>query len=162
MIISLIVAIDQNHAIGREGDQLAYISDDLKRFKQLTTGHTIVMGRKTFKALPKGALPNRRNIVITRQPHLSFPGCETAGSVQEVLDLCKDNKEIFIIGGGEIYNLFFPLANRIYLTRIHHSFENTDTWFPNIITGQWHQTNFEGPFTDSKSGLVYSFETLDR
>lgn len=162
MIISLIVAIDQNHAIGREGDQLAYLSDDLKRFKQLTSGHIIVMGRKTFNALPKGALPHRRNIVLTRQCHLAFPGSETAGSVQEVLDLCQSHNEIFIIGGGEIYNLFFPLANRIYLTRIHHRFENTDTWFPPIIAEEWQQTSHEGPFTDAKSGLTFSFETLDK
>lgn len=162
MQISLIVAIDKNYAIGSGGDQLAYISDDLKRFKQLTSGHTIVMGRKTFEALPKGALPNRKNIVISRQPDLNLSGCIVVPGVEHVIELGKSDEEIFIIGGGEIYSLFFPLATRIYLTRIHHTFENTDVWFPHINSDDWVMTSLEGPFIDPKSSMTYSFEILER
>jgi len=162
MHISLIVAIDENNAIGRDGDQLAYISDDLKRFKQLTSGHPIIMGRKTFEALPKGALPNRRNIVLSRQSELILTGCEVVATIDKVIELCHDNKEIFIIGGGEIYNLFFPVATHIYITRIHHTFGNTDTWFAKINPNHWQLTSTEGPFMDAKSGLEFSFELLER
>jgi dihydrofolate reductase len=162
MQISLIVAIDEKNAIGRGGDQLAYISDDLKRFKQLTSGHPIVMGRKTFEALPKGALPNRRNIVLSRNSDLKLEGCEVVSTVNEVIERCKDAVEIFIIGGGEIYSLFLPVATQIHLTRIHHAFENTDTWFPETNSAHWKQTSLEGPFIDAKSGLEYSFEVLVR
>lgn len=162
MQISLIVAIDKNYAIGSGGDQLAYISDDLKRFKQLTSGHSIVMGRKTFEALPKGALPNRKNIVISRQPDLNLSGCIVVHGVEDVIELGKSGEEIFIIGGGEIYNLFFPVATRIYLTRIHHTFENTDVWFPQINSDDWVMTSLEGPFIDPKSSMTYSFEILER
>ncbi len=162
MMLSLIVAIDQQNAIGRNGDQLAYISDDLKRFKQLTSGHSIVMGRKTFNALPKGALPNRRNIVLTRQNNLELEGCEVVTTVDGVMQLCKNETEVFIIGGGEIYKLFLPMARRIYLTRIHHAFPNTDTWFPEIDATQWKQISCDGPFEDAKSDLQYSFEVLQK
>lgn len=162
MHISLIVAIDDNNAIGCGGDQLAYISDDLKRFKQLTSGHPIVMGRKTFEALPKGALPNRRNIVLSRNSDLKCLGCEVVSTVNEVVELCKDASEIFIIGGSEIYSLFLPIATQIHLTRIHHAFENTDTWFPKIDLTIWKRTSLEGPFIDEKSGVEYSFEILVR
>lgn len=162
MMLSLIVAIDQQNAIGRDGDQLAYISDDLKRFKQLTSGHSIVMGRKTFNALPKGALPNRRNIVLTTQNTLELEGCEVVTSVEGVMQLCENETEVFIIGGGEIYKLFLPKAHRIYLTRIHHAFQNTDTWFPEFDVTQWEQISCDGPFVDTKSNLEYSFELFQR
>lgn len=162
MMLSLIVAIDQQNAIGRDGDQLAYISDDLKRFKQLTSGHSIVMGRKTFNALPKGALPNRRNIVLTRQNNLELEGCEVVTTVDGVMQLCKNETEVFIIGGGEIYKLFLPMAHSIYLTRIHHAFQNTDTWFPKIDATQWEQISCDGPFVDAKSDLPFSFEVLQK
>ena len=159
---SLIAVIDQNMGIGNNGDQLVYISNDLKRFKQLTSGCTIVMGRKTFEALPKGALPNRRNIVISKNKNLVYPNCETAYSVEEVLEMTKNEAETFIIGGGEIYTLFFPFARRIYLTRIHHTFENVDTFFPDIDANEWNIVSTEDGFTDEKSGLAYLFETLER
>lgn len=161
-MLSLIVAIDQQNAIGRDGDQLAYISDDLKRFKQLTSGHSIVMGRKTFNALPKGALPNRRNIVLTRQSNLELEGCEVVTTVDDLMHLCANETEVFIIGGGEIYKLFLPMAHRIYLTRIHHAFQNTNTWFPEIDATQWELISCDGPFVDAKSDLEYSFELFQR
>lgn len=162
MSFSIIVAIDENSAIGRCGDQLAYISDDLKRFKQLTTGHTIVMGRKTFMALPKGALPNRRNIVMSHISGLTLPGCEVAASVDDVITMCTDNSDVFIIGGGEIYKLFFQIADSIYLTQIHHVFDDCDTFFPKIDEDKWVTEINEGPFNDHKNGFNYSYKLLKR
>ena len=162
MEITIIVAIDEQQAIGFKNDQLAYISGDLKRFKQLTTGHTIVMGRKTFEALPKGALPNRRNIVLTRNKKLKLTGCEIATTTKEVLNLCKNENRLFVIGGGEIYKMFMPLANQLLITHIHHSFKQADTWFPEIDYDSWELEKQEGPLTDEKNGLTYSYESLKR
>jgi dihydrofolate reductase len=162
MEIIIIVAIDEKLAIGFKRDQLAYISGDLKRFKQLTTGHTIVMGRKTFEALPKGALPNRRNIVLTQNKELKLTGCEMATTAQEVLNLCKNETRLFVIGGGEIYKMFMPLANHLLITHIHHTFKNTDTWFPDINYDDWDMVEQKGPLTDEKNGLTYSYKNLRR
>jgi dihydrofolate reductase len=162
MEIAIIVAIDNENAIGREGDQLAYISGDLKRFRQLTTGNAILMGRKTFEALPKGALPNRRNIVLTRNKKRQFPGCEVAHSIDEAIELIQNNEKLFIIGGGEIYKAFMPLSETLIVTRIHHTFEDADTWFPKTDAVGWKMSESEGPFSDEKSGYRYSFETLHK
>ncbi|MDR2927878.1 MAG: dihydrofolate reductase [Cytophagaceae bacterium] len=158
--ISLIAVVDTNFGIGRAGDQLAYISNDLKRFKRLTSGKPVVMGRKTFEALPKGALPNRRNIILTRNSALNYPNTEIAVSVEEALQLLQNEEEIFVIGGGEVYRLFLPCANRLYLTHINHSFDNVDTFFPKFDQSKWETTSREGVFTDDKSGLSYFFEDM--
>lgn len=157
-IISLIAVIDNNFGIGSAGDQLVYISNDLKRFKNLTSGKPVVMGRKTFEVLPKGALPNRRNIILSRNKNLNYPNTEITCSVEETFDLLKNEKEIFIIGGGEIYKLFLPFANNIYLTHIHHIFEDADTFFPKFDKNKWQSVLIEGNFFDEKSELYYSFE----
>ena len=158
--ISIIVAIDKNNGIGRKGDQLAYISGDLKRFKALTTGHTIIMGRKTFEALPKGALPNRRNIVITRQKDYKAPGCDVFTTIEDALNSCEKDEELFVIGGGEIYNAFLPVANKVYLTVINHAFDGVDTFFPELNEKKWVVTEEEDSLTDEKSGLRYHYSTL--
>jgi len=160
--ISIIVAVDKNNGIGRKGDQLAYISGDLKRFKALTTGHTIIMGRKTFEALPKGALPNRRNIVLTRRKDFRAEGCDAYNSVEEVLRNTSGEEELFVIGGGEIYKAFMPFSNKIYLTVIDHSFDDVDTFFPELKNEVWEVKENEGPFVDEKSGLTYRYITLKK
>ncbi|ASB48892.1 dihydrofolate reductase [Alkalitalea saponilacus] len=162
MHISIIVVIDKKGGIGFSGDQLAYISGDLKRFKQLTTGHPIVMGRKTYESLPNGALPNRRNIVLTRNPQLTCNGCEMARTIEDVLDKCRKEQELFVIGGGEVYDIFMPVATRIYFTHIHHKFDDVDTWFPEIKRDDWNSVMMEGPFTDPKTNLQFSYETVER
>ncbi|PWE01014.1 dihydrofolate reductase [Marinilabilia rubra] len=162
MHISLIVATDKNNGIGINGDQPAFISEDLKRFKALTTGNTIVMGRKTYQALPKGALPNRRNIVLTRQKDFFAPGCDIISHIEEIKNICSADEKVFIIGGGEIYKLFFSEAREIYLTLIHYSFEGIDTWFPEISPDQWEIVKKEGPYTDPKNGLSYSYLNYNR
>lgn len=162
MILAMIVAIDANNGIGKNNDQLAYISADLKRFKALTTGHTILMGRKTYEALPKGALPNRRNVVITRQADFAAPKVDVADSLEAALKLCAGDEKVFVIGGGEIYKAFLPETKELYLTVIDHAFEGADVHFPEINQQDWTIAEEEGPFTDAKTGLSYRYQNLMR
>jgi dihydrofolate reductase len=134
--ISIIVAIAENRAIGKDNKLLWHLSDDLKRFKKLTTGHTLIMGRNTLLSLPNGALPNRRHIVISDKPGESFDRCEMAGSMEEAIRLAGSHEECFVIGGGMVYTQFLPLAGKLYLTQVHESFE-ADTYFPEIDFNQW-------------------------
>ena len=134
--ISIIVAIAKNRAIGKDNRLLWHLSDDLKRFKKLTTGHTLIMGRNTFLSLPNGALPNRRHIVITDQADEAFDGCEMARSIDKAIELAGKDEECFVIGGGMVYAQFLPIAGKLYLTRVHQSFE-ADTFFPEIDFSQW-------------------------
>jgi dihydrofolate reductase len=134
--ISIIAAVADNLAIGKDNRLLWHITEDLKRFKKLTTGHTLIMGRNTFLSLPGGALPDRRHIVISDVPGEQFQGCEMAGSVEEAIRMAGETEECFVIGGGMVYAQFLPLAGRLYLTRVHHSFE-ADTFFPEIDPALW-------------------------
>ena len=135
--ISIIVAVAENWAIGKNNQLLFSLSDDLKRFKKITTGHTVVMGKKTFFSLPKGALPNRKNIVISDDRKDKFTGCEMAYSIEEAIEKCDPDEENFIIGGGMIYKQFFPVTNKLYLTQIHQSVEGADIFFPEINFDEW-------------------------
>lgn len=134
--ISIIVAISQNYAIGKDNRLLWHLSDDLRRFKKLTTGHTLIMGRNTFLSLPNGALPNRRHIVISDIPNETFKGCEMAHSIEQAIELTGDSEECFVIGGGMVYAQFLEVVGKLYLTQVHESFE-ADTFFPEIDFGQW-------------------------
>ncbi len=134
--ISIIVAIAENNAIGKDNRLLWHISEDLKRFKKLTTGHTLIMGRNTFLSLPNGALPNRRHIVISDIPDERFERCEMAGSIEEAIQIAGDKEECFVIGGGMVYAQFLPVAGKLYLTQVHQSFD-ADTFFPEIDFQQW-------------------------
>lgn len=134
--ISIIVAIAENHAIGKDNRLLWHLSEDLKRFKKLTTGHTMIMGRNTFLSLPNGALPHRRHIVITDRKDELFKGCDMAYSIEEAIELAGDREECFVIGGGMVYAQFLPRAGKLYLTRVHTSPE-ADTFFPEIDFTQW-------------------------
>ncbi len=136
MSFTIIVAVAQNNAIGKNNDLLWHISGDLKRFKEITSGHTIIMGRKTFFSLPKGALPNRRNIVITDCPDDCCPGAEIVGSIEEAIDVCGNETENFIIGGGMIYTQFLPIADKIYLTVVKKDYD-ADVFFPEINYNDW-------------------------
>ena len=141
--ISIIVAVAENWAIGKNNELLFRLPDDLKRFKKITTGHAVIMGKNTFFSLPKRPLPNRRNIVLSDNENDKFEGCEMAYSIQEVIDLCDDKKENFIIGGGMIYRQFFPLANKLYFTMIHQTIANADTFFTEVNFNDWNLTNRE-------------------
>ena len=139
MNISIIVAIAENRAIGFENKLLYWLPNDLKRFKALTTGHTIIMGRKTFESLPKGALPNRRNIVLSRQD-IEFPGAERYASLETALAQCQNEEEIFIIGGGLIYAQFIDHAKRVYLTEIDGEDSEADVFFPEFDKSKYKRT----------------------
>jgi dihydrofolate reductase len=159
MIVSIIVAIGENNAIGKNNQLLWHMPNDLKHFKEVTSGHTIIMGRKTFDSVGK-PLPRRRNIVVTRQ-NITIPGCEVVKSVEDGLALCKDDDEVFIGGGAEIYKQAMHLTNRIYLTIIHQSFD-ADTFFPEINKQEWKEISREDFQPDEKNPLPYSFITLER
>ena len=153
-MISVIVAIARNRAIGFENRLLYRLPDDLRRFKALTTGHTIIMGRKTFESFPKGALPNRRNIVLSKNKAAVFPGAETFSSLQEALSHCKEEEEIFIIGGESVYRLFLPLCERVYITKVFAN-ADADAFFPEY--DGWKETEREELSTDEKHHQAYAF-----
>lgn len=159
MLISLVVAVSSNNVIGKNNQLPWHLPNDLKHFKQLTTGHAVLMGRKTFDSLGK-PLPNRRNIVISRSIK-QIEGCEAVASIEEALELCKEEKEIFIIGGAEIFREALPIVNRIELTRIHQNFEG-DTFFPKIDQQTWRETKRDDFQPDEKNRFSYSFITLTR
>ena len=158
-MISIIVAIAENRAIGAKNDLLWKLPNDMKRFKELTTGHTVIMGRKTFESLPKGALPNRNNVVITRSSGASFENCEMFNDLKAAIDKHKNEKEVFIIGGANIYEQAMVFADKLYVTNVYHSFENADTFFPEINNNEWIKTHQEDFLNDEKHLYPYTFET---
>lgn len=160
-LISIIVAAGHGGAIGVGGQLPFHISDDLKHFKQTTLGKPVVMGRKTFESLPGGALPGRRNIVVTRNGEWAASGVETAPSLDEAIALAASAspEEIMIIGGGQIYAQAIPLAGRIYLTEVDADCPGADTFFPTIDSETW-QTTDASPIISSP--IPHRFLTLDR
>lgn len=151
---SIIAAVAENRAIGYENKLLYWLPNDLKRFKALTTGHTILMGRKTYDSLPKGALPNRRNVVVSRSVS-ELPGCDVYPTIESALDSCHDDEEVFIIGGASIYEQAMPLADKLYLTEVHDTPEKADAFFPPY--DDWTEANREDHDTDEKHSQSYSF-----
>lgn len=160
--LSIIVAIARNRGIGFENKLLYWLPNDLKRFKALTTGHTIIMGRKTLESLPKGALPNRRNIVLSRQEGTSFAGAECFPSLETALAHCQDEEEVFIIGGASLYKEAMPTADRLYVTWIDDASKEADAFFPEIKEEEWKETGREAHPTDEKHLYPYSFIDYDR
>jgi len=159
--LTVIVAAGENDAIGKDNKLIWHLSDDLKRFKNLTNGHHIIMGRKTFESFPK-PLPNRTHIVITRQVNYEVPnGVIVVNSLEDAIDAVKSDKQPFVIGGGEIYKQAMPLANKIEITRVHHSFE-ADTFFPKIDTAVWRETSNKFNDKDDKHDYAFSFLTYER
>ncbi len=163
MRLSIIVAIAKNNAIGLNNKLIYWLPNDLKRFKSLTTGNTIIMGRKTFESLPKGALPNRRNIVLSRNGKASdFPGAELYRSLDDALAECKHDAEVFIIGGATLYAEALPIADRLCLTFVDDTPSEADTFFPSFDTTAWKETFREDHDTDEKHAHRYSFIDLER
>lgn len=158
--ISIIVAIAENFAIGKNNDLLFHLPNDLKRFKEITSGHTIIMGRNTLLSLPKWPLPNRRHIVITDKKDDVFQGCEIVFSIKEALEKVKNEPEAFVIGGGMIYRQFFPVAGKLYLTLVHKPFD-ADVFFPEINYTEWIENSRE-IFNDEKNNFNYSYLNLER
>jgi dihydrofolate reductase len=162
MIISLIVIADENNGIGKNNQLLCHLPADLKYFKQTTMGHTIVMGRKTYESIGK-PLPGRTNIVISRQTDLAIEGCLVLPHLEDAIEHARysGETELFITGGGTIYELTLPLANKVYLTRIHHRFE-ADTFFPLLTADDWQFVKDEKHNTDDKNKYDYSFQVFER
>jgi dihydrofolate reductase len=159
MIVTIVVAISENHVIGKDNKLLWYLPRDLKHFKDITTGHTVIMGRKTYDSVGK-PLPKRRNIIITRQP-ITIEGCEVVNSIEAALALCAGEEEVFIVGGAEIYKQAMQLTNRIYLTIVHQQFEG-DTLFPEIDAAVWTEVSREDHEPDEKNAIAHSFITLEK
>ena len=158
--ISIIVAIAEGNAIGKDNDLLCHLPDDLKWFKQNTMGHFVVMGKRTYLSLPKGALPGRTNIVITDDPADQFENCVMAFSIEDALEKMSDEKENFIIGGGSVYAQFMPYANKLYLTFIHKEFE-ADTFFPEIDFSRWKQVYEKSNLKHETPHTYTVFEKVD-
>lgn len=160
--LTIIVAAGENNAIGKDNDLIWHLSDDLKRFKSLTNGHHIIMGRKTFESFPK-PLPNRTHIVITRQNNYKVPdGVIVVNNMDDALDAARNDQQPFIIGGGEIYKQSMSIADKIEITRVHHSFEDADTFFPDIDTSIWEETHSEFHEKDEKHAHAFTFITYKK
>ena len=153
-MISVIAAVAKNRAIGFENKLIYWLPNDLKRFKALTTGHTIIMGRNTFLSLPKGALPNRRNIVLSRSTK-DFPGCDVYPSLEEALKHCTPDEDIYIIGGASVYRQALKIADRLCLTEINDTPEKADTFFPPY--DDWKEESREDHEKDERHEYEYSF-----
>lgn len=158
-MLSLIVAADRNNVIGKDNALIWHLPNDLRFFKEKTTGHAIIMGRRTFDSVGK-PLPNRRNIIITRNPDFKADGCEVVPSLEAALALVNPHEENFIVGGEEIYRQALPLADRIYLTRIDHEFEG-DRHFP-ALGPQWVLTEHMDGILDEKNIYPHSFLTYEK
>jgi dihydrofolate reductase len=159
-MLSIIVAVSENNVIGKDNDLIWKLPRDMKHFKETTTGHCIIMGRKTFESNGR-PLPNRTNIIITRDKDFKAEACVVVHSLEDAIKEAKDDSEAFIIGGGVIYELTMPIVDRVYLTKIHHSFEG-DTFFPELNMNEWNiiEERFFEP--DEKNEYPFTILTLDK
>jgi len=162
MIISLIAVLGKNNEIGKGNELLCRLPSDLKRFKAITSGHTVIMGRKTFESLPKGPLPNRRNIIISRNPQFVIEGSEVYSSLDYAFLKCINEPEVFIIGGAQIYAQALPVADKLYITRIHAAFPEADVFFPLIDRNKWKETGRETFSADEKNPYPFTFLEYER
>lgn len=160
MHLSIIAAKAENGVIGKDNQLIWHLPADLKHFKELTTGGTLVMGRKTHESIGR-PLPNRRNVVVTRQSGYRSPGCEVVSSVEEALRLCTPDDRVFIIGGAEIYRQTIHLAQTLYITLVHEKFGG-DAVFPDIDPSVWEETSREDHAADEKNAYDYSFVVYQR
>lgn len=156
-MLNLIVAIAENNAIGKAGDLLCHLPNDLKHFKEITTGAIVVMGKNTFFSLPRRPLPNRRNIVLTRDIAFTYENTEVAHSMDELQTMLQDNENVFIIGGGNVYEQFMTKVDKLYITHIHHTWQDADTFFPEIDPAIWQCVSEEYHEADEKHLYPYTF-----
>jgi len=165
MSISIIVATAENNVIGKDNTLVWHLPADMKFFKDKTTGHCIITGRKNYESIPEKfrPLPNRTNIVITRQEEYAAPGAMVVHSVKEAIEKAKQtgDPEIFIIGGAEIFKESLPYTDRIYLTKIYHTFEG-DVFFPELESGQWRETDRRQGIVDEKNKYAHDYITLEK
>lgn len=158
-LIRIVVAVSENGVIGSDNRLIWHLPADLKRFKEATTGFPVIMGRKTFESIGR-VLPNRRNIVISRKFGLSIPGAEVVQSPEEALILCGSEERVSIIGGGEIYRYFMPIADELYFTRVHHVFDG-DTYFPDPGR-EWECVESTFCASDEKNAHAFTFQRWTR
>ena len=159
-MIIMIAAVAENNALGKDNELVWHLPNDFKRFKTLTSGHHIIMGRKTFESFPK-PLPNRTHIIITRQKNYQAEGCIIVDSIEKALSICPKDEDSFIIGGGEIYTLGLAYTDKIEITRVHSSFE-ADAYFPEINKKDWKLEKYECNEKDEKHKYDYTYETYIR
>ena len=160
-MISIIVAVSEDYGIGKNNELLWHIPDDLRRFKNLTYGQCVIMGKKTWESLPKRPLPGRRNIVLTDDPKENIPLSITAYSVEDALNKCVKDEEVYIIGGGSIYRQFIPLADRLYVTHIHKK-TPADTFFPEIDPRIWEPIEKEEHNEEDDHHFSYTYIIYQR
>ena len=159
-MLTIIAAAAENNALGKDNDLVWHLPDDFKRFKKLTTGHYIIMGRKTFESFPK-PLPNRTHVVITRQQDYENENCIVVHNLKDALAFAREDEQAFIIGGGEIYKLSLPSVDKIELTRVHGEFE-ADAYFPNLDLNDWKLVNEEFHEKDEKHKYAFTYLTYER
>lgn len=159
-MLTLIAAAGENNELGKNNDLVWHLPDDFKRFKKITSGHHIIMGRKTFDSFPQ-PLPNRTHVVITRQENFKKPGIIVVHSLERAIELTKDDPQPFVIGGGEIYKMAIDVADKIELTRVHGEFE-ADTFFPEIDESQWKLISEEYHEKDEKHKYAFTYLTYER
>lgn len=158
-MLTLIAAASENNALGKDNDLVWHLPDDFKRFKALTSGHYIIMGRKTFESFPK-PLPNRTHVIITRQSDYEVPeGCIVVNTLSKAIEVCPENEEVFIIGGGQIYKQSIEIADKIELTRVHTTVE-ADTFFPEIDEDIWEVIQSEYHPKDEKHEYDFTYLTF--
>ena len=161
-MLSLIAAVADNNALGKDGDLLCHLPNDLKYFKATTLNHPIIMGARTYLSFPRRPLPKRRNIVLTSRTLPEFEGAELARSIPEALQMVGCEEEVFIIGGGSVYEQTLPMADKLYITHIHHRFEDADTFFPTINPQEWRLELQEYHTADDRHPYAYTFATYIR
>ena len=159
--IEAIVASDANGAIGRQGDLLCHLPADMKHFKEVTMGHSIVMGRKTFESFPRRPLPGRQNIVITRNRQWQYPSVTVAHSVEDAISAAATD-DVFIIGGADIYEQTLPLVDVLHLTLIHARWASADAFFPALDMNEWQEVYREHHWSDHRNAYEFDFITLKR
>ena len=160
-MISIIVAVAEDYGIGYKNELLWHLPEDLRRFKKLTLGHTVIMGKKTWESLPKKPLTGRKNVVITDNPQDRFESGITAYSIDDALSKCGEGEEIFIIGGGSIYRQFMPVADRLFITHIH-KIAPADIFFPAIDPEIWEPVEKEEYLQDDKNNIPYTYVIYQR
>jgi len=159
-MITIIAAVAENNALGKDNKLIWHLPADLKRFKKVTANHHVIMGRKTFESLGK-PLPNRTNIIVTRNTNFSAQDCIVVNSLQQALESVKNDESPFILGGAEIYKQAIKIADKLDITFVHHKFE-ADVFFPEIDKSIWKETSRENFKADKKNNYNYSFVTFER
>lgn len=159
-MLTLIAAVAENNALGKDGGLPWKLPDDFKRFKKLTQGHNIILGRKTFESLPK-KLPERKHIILTNQKDYDHEGCVVVHNIKDALAFVQDDEQAFVIGGAHIYKLALPFVEKLELTQVHHSFD-ADTYFPDVDFTKWNLINKDFHEKDEKHNFSFSYLTYKR